>query len=312
MILGLYDIDLWHSARKFPNLELMKIYNYHYKNGDKVIMMTPKMDEGRFDKIIYFKETPFKDLPKSLSVFGEKKSIFGYGFYKKSELLPKEIQETPPIFLPYDLYFDKLTNKNDYNTLRRSSLIRLRTNDLTGIQNDNKNYYIVDYDPVKCENLLDFIKEHPDKKISFFYSLKFTDINELNKYEPFAKQITNRFHIAFKFDLDFFKTHLSDKYLYYGSKMDENDMSYWLRLIKCILIIKQQQKSISFLYLENDKFSNSLSKWLKHSKCISYYNYYKNTENENFINTMPQKIRILLKQNPQTFNSKNIDLWEKI
>lgn len=312
MILGLYDIDLWHSPRKFPNLELMKIYNYHSNINDKVIMMTPKMDEGRFDEIIYFKETPFKDLPKSLSVFGKKKKIFGYGFYQKSEFLPENVQKTPPSFLPYDLYFDKLTNKNDYNTLRRSSLIRLRTNDLTGIQNNNKNYYIVDYDPLGCDNLLDFIKQYPDKKFLFFYSLKFTDENTLNNFEPFAKQIVNRFHIAFKFNLDFFKTHLNGKYVYYGFKTDENDASYWLRIIKCILIVKQNNKPINFLYLEDDKFSKSLEEWLRHSKAISYYNYYKDTENEGFINSMPQKIRLLLKQNPQTFDSKNIDLWEKI
>jgi hypothetical protein len=60
-------------------------------------------------------------------------------------------------------------------------------------------------------------------------------------------------------------------------------------------MIKQNNKPISFLYLEGDKFSESLEKWLRHSKAISYYNYYRDTENENFINSMPQKIRLLLK-----------------
>lgn len=56
--LGLYDIDLWHRGKSAPNLELMKLYNYHKKKGDIVLMMRPGEDEGRFNRIIYFKDKP--------------------------------------------------------------------------------------------------------------------------------------------------------------------------------------------------------------------------------------------------------------
>ena len=30
MTIGFYDIDLYHSPKTYPNLELMKIFNYYY------------------------------------------------------------------------------------------------------------------------------------------------------------------------------------------------------------------------------------------------------------------------------------------
>jgi len=57
-VIGLYDIDMWHRGRSGPNLELMKTYNYYNNKGHKVIMMRPEEDEGRYNKIIYFKENP--------------------------------------------------------------------------------------------------------------------------------------------------------------------------------------------------------------------------------------------------------------
>lgn len=32
--IGLYDIDLLHTASSWPNLELMKVYNYFHEQGD--------------------------------------------------------------------------------------------------------------------------------------------------------------------------------------------------------------------------------------------------------------------------------------
>ena len=61
--IGLYDTDLFHYQKHHPNLELMKIYNYHNKKGDKVLMMRPGDEEGRF-------------------IYGKNKEIYGYGFVK--------------------------------------------------------------------------------------------------------------------------------------------------------------------------------------------------------------------------------------
>jgi hypothetical protein len=37
-----YDIDTWHRGKSVPNLELCKMYSYHYKNNDKVTMLRPQ------------------------------------------------------------------------------------------------------------------------------------------------------------------------------------------------------------------------------------------------------------------------------
>ena len=37
MIIGLYDIDLWHRGRAVPNLELMQYYAYYHKRNDRVV-----------------------------------------------------------------------------------------------------------------------------------------------------------------------------------------------------------------------------------------------------------------------------------
>ena len=64
----LYDIDLLHSTRFAPpNLELMKVFNYHYQRGDIVKMGMPKENDlGRYNQIIYFKNNPKQAIPKYL------------------------------------------------------------------------------------------------------------------------------------------------------------------------------------------------------------------------------------------------------
>jgi hypothetical protein len=66
MIIGLYDIDLWHRGRAVPNLELMQYYEYYHKRNDRVVLMKPTDEESQFAKIIYFKENPNVLLPKTL------------------------------------------------------------------------------------------------------------------------------------------------------------------------------------------------------------------------------------------------------
>ena len=31
MTIGFYDIDLYHSKKTYPNLELMKVFRYYYQ-----------------------------------------------------------------------------------------------------------------------------------------------------------------------------------------------------------------------------------------------------------------------------------------
>lgn len=51
MVVGLYDIDLLHAASAWPNLELMKVYNYFNQQGDSVILMKKKKKRMKDDII---------------------------------------------------------------------------------------------------------------------------------------------------------------------------------------------------------------------------------------------------------------------
>lgn len=107
--IGLYSLDLWHRTNKaMPNLELMKIYNYHFTHNDIVMMMRPGEDEGRFSKIIYFKDNPNFSIPRNVSVSGPNKEICGYGFYKKFFPIDNIYANEPPSYYPYEPYTERL------------------------------------------------------------------------------------------------------------------------------------------------------------------------------------------------------------
>lgn len=146
-IYGLYDIDLWHKGRSVPNLELMQTYAYLSNRNERVIMMKPNEDEEKFSKIIYFKDNPNVILPKTLEVYGEKKNFFGYGFFNKAFPLKPEIAETPPSFLPYDAWTNKIgMGIKDYEKMKRSALIRLETEDFADLKRNpvTKHIYLAD------------------------------------------------------------------------------------------------------------------------------------------------------------------------
>lgn len=82
MSIGLFDLDLWYyRGNKFPNLELMKIYNYYYKKNVPVLMMRPDSERTRFEKIIYFKEHSDDFVPARETLAGDNIVLFGNGFY---------------------------------------------------------------------------------------------------------------------------------------------------------------------------------------------------------------------------------------
>lgn len=118
MSIGLYDIDLWHNSKSSPNLDLMKVYNYLNKQNKKVILMQPSDTEGRFNKIIYFKEDPKTIIPSKLMIYGENKDIFGYGFYNKTYPLKSEIFNVSPAYDLYDIWTHKLKKVDNYEKLK--------------------------------------------------------------------------------------------------------------------------------------------------------------------------------------------------
>ena len=141
----LYDIDFLHgNSYSFPNFELMKVFNYHYQKGNIVILGKKNEDFGRFNQVIFFKQSENLLIPKNLKLYGEKNQIYGYGFYGKFKELKEEYQNIPPNFLIYDIVEDKIKNIKSYNKLKKSSIIRLENNDMSFFFSERNNIYIVD------------------------------------------------------------------------------------------------------------------------------------------------------------------------
>lgn len=312
MIIGLYDIDLWHSPKKYPNLELMKIYNYCEINGQKAVMMTPTTDEGRFDKIFYFKDFPSTNPPKNLILSGPKKSIYGYGFYKKFFPLAAKYDGIKPSFIPYDSFSSKLTNSKSYEIMRRSSIVRLENQDFSGWVDDSNRCYIVDQNPAQLEQTLTFLQEHQDIKISFYHGLKMKDEEMYYKFEPLMGKVINDLVVDFKFSPTFFKNSLNSKSFYNIQQREDEDYdTYISRLINMILISKRQGLSFHGSYAaQKTFFGEALSKWMRAKGTpTSFYKFHMNTEYEQCVNSCSAKVRMLLKQNPLTYDSQSIDFW---
>lgn len=179
MHIALYDMDLWHIAQKvLPNLELAKVANYHRQQGDMVTMLTPKTrDEGRFDKIIFFKERRRAE-GRDLKLSGPKREVYGQGFYNKFYPLDDKYTDVPPDYLIYEPYFDRLSK--EFKNLKKSSHIRIENRDLTYYHKDKLNLYIADMDYFNSGpaafDALDEFKKHR------FYFTHGSPISSLDKF----------------------------------------------------------------------------------------------------------------------------------
>lgn len=307
MTIGLYDIDLWHGSCKYPKLELMKIYNYCYQNGQKVIMMQPNMDEGRFDKIFYFKEYPSTHIPKTLVLTGEKKKIYGYGFYKRFIPLSEKYNNIPPTFLPYDSYSNKLTNKSTYETMRKSSLIRLENSDFSGFVKDAKKCYIADFNPAQEKTLFPFLEKYPDIKKNFIHQLIIKSQEQFETLLKFSPKIENRFVIDFPFDDNFFFKYLDTNIVLYDNLYSDKDVEkYLVRLATICLCSKGYGRKPQLSGpIVNNEIEKMILKWAKDKEnSTSFYEYYKEIPNG-----ISQKLRLLLKTKPSAFRSQSFDFW---
>lgn len=311
MIVGLYDVDLWHSPRRFPNLELMKTYSYYYKNNTQVIMMNPQTDEGRFNKIIYFKDKPFTDIPLELSLSGENKQRFGYGFYGEDSTLPPEIQQVEPTFLPYDSYSNRLLTK-DYEKLRRSSIIRLSTNDFTGM-NDYRLCFVVDRNPAANPQIFQLFKDYPQKKFQFFESLKIYSEEEIEPFKPYFKQLNSRLILKYNYSPEFFAAYCDeyDKYIFDTSlRPEESNEHYLERIVKMTLLMKKKKLQTSFSFAAlHDEMSQAIRKWTLDLTQLSFQDFYAGQPEERYVFTAPASLRILLKKKPLSTRSQDIDFW---
>lgn len=173
--IGLYDIDLHHGTGFSLSLPLMKAYTKFSKEGHQVIMMKPYEKTGRYNKIFYFKDNPQLPVPKGLA-FGEKSSLHGYGFYKNATLLPSTA-ELPPSFEPYDLFSNKIRNKNLYRSIRGNNLIDWREKDFTYTFAGKGFTYVNDRDFLEELDWKELF-QHYDNNIEFIHSLTPADIEQ--------------------------------------------------------------------------------------------------------------------------------------
>lgn len=110
-------------------------------------MLNPNSVFNRCDKIIYFKEH-IQDFLKKDFCFHSKGERFGRGFYGNYNL-PQEIYNTKPVFDPYDLYPERVKFIGGYEALKKSSLIRIETNDFFDYDPSRAVVWIADENPLK-------------------------------------------------------------------------------------------------------------------------------------------------------------------
>lgn len=309
MHIGLYDIDLHHSPNPVLNLELMKIFNYYYSKGLKITMMRPQDDEGRFSKIIYFKDSPALQIPKGLVLTGNNKHIYGYGFYNSVSPLPQPLCAAAPSFLPYDPYMNKIYSTKYYNSIKNSSLIRIETNDFTGVKEGSKKIYLVDRNPARLD-LIGFISKFPEnQKFYLLHNLYINSLEDYNRLKANAHQFMCPFSINFPFDGQFFLTHHDESFAYDMKKFpNESTDNFLRRIIQMILIFKRDEnRGFRYGFKRNDLLGR-IFQWGDSDCSLSYCEYYKNCKEAlKEAESLPKEIRLLLKQKPKNYNPITLD-----
>lgn len=299
MNIGLYDIDLNHSPYARPNLELMKIYNFHYARGDKVILMKPYDSPLRFSQVFYFKESTI-DIPRKLKLNPLDKNLYGQGFFGKFTPLPPPYIDSPPDPIIYLSRFEKYKGIK-WEKFSSGSIIRFENKDFSGMKK-SKNMFIVDKDFCHLEGAEDFWLENENYNITFFYPLTLNTIEDYNRFDRFS-QITSRdFIVNFKVTSDLLKE--MDKFKY-CLKLDIYDE---LTLMKIFLFLKFYNIKVKpYFFIDPMSFQDILSNWYLSGSKESLYDYCK-TYAPAFIKTiisMPDNLRLLAKTSPfSTSNSK--------
>lgn len=315
MTYGLYDIDLWHSGKAPPSLDLMKYYTYLMQHNHKVIMMKPKMDEGRFNKIIYFKESPRKNIPVGLALHGENKILRGAGFYGVYQPLKPEIAACVPDFTPYDPFCSKVSC-DSYENLRRSSIVRLSPEDFTGFKPEAKFIYVVDQNVLGLENFTDYFDKYSDKVFYFLNALKAKSDEQAESLKPLLKHFEGRVYLDFQFNVDTLIKYAQlnrRKYVISGEKKrNETVDEYNLRFIKMALAFKHFNTKHNIMSFDSyNELTILIAKWIKSNQPISFKDYYKKDFSVlQMIYDHPY--RHLLRQDPATFDTENLDFWHNI
>lgn len=311
--IGLYDIELWHRGKAMPNLELMKIYNYHFKHNDIVVMMRPGEDEGRFSKIIYFKDNPNTQIPRNLSLSGPKKEIYGYGFFKQFYPLDNIYLEEPPSYYPYDPFTEKFSLAT-YNQIKKSSYIRLENKDFADFK-ENKTYItFADHDLFYIDGAEDFIRSHKNHRFKAIHRLDIKDETTFLKFIPFIALMDRRYFIQYKFSEDMFKNYFNERIIFdwINPWAHETEEKFLRRICSMITYFKINNVSVTIETLPTtDSFLKDILVWGRANNQLSFYEYYANNKLVlKKAEAAASSIRLLLKSKPSKMISSSVDFKE--
>ena len=302
----LYDIDMWHRKGKaMPNLELMKIYNYHYSKGDIIRLLRPQDKIDNYSKVIFFKETD-TEIPRALEVYGENKQIYGFGFYNKFFPLDSIYTDVPPsyaIYEPYDEKF-KVSCKSHF---KKASFVRIENNDFSGY-NEKFNYiFVADPKPFRLENLDDFLQEYKTHNIYFSRGLDLDSETKLKFIYPYRDIVKNHLIVNFPITesvVKFYKEKVS--YPFSKKYPHETEEDYLLRITSLALYFKASgRKHFYFDLSAAAPEVQKIVRWTIESdeRFIDYDPLmYKWVQNQN------SELRNLLKSKASSFKPNDIDL----
>ena len=322
----LYDVDLLHSSKFTPNLELMKVFNYYYSRGDIINLATKGENLSRYNQIIYFKQRPGTPFPKGLPFCGENIQIHGYGFYKKFTPLNDKFSGLPPNYLCYDLIEDKLKDLKLYNKIKKGSLIRIENNDFSDFKPEQKNIFIADFDVITLSAATDFFNEyHSNYNLNFLFSLVAKNEEDFLKIFPYVEYSNRRVVIDFPFSDEFFFKYFYEKVMFpiTQHKGEENPNVFLQRISKMILAAKNVGKRIDFEDYNPSKIVLKekpiffllpyILNWNKEGLQETFFDFLRRRHNKEVLNIEQQitnrNLRLLLKQNPVNFDTQQLDLF---
>lgn len=308
----LYDIDFFHSQNfSPPNLELMKVFNFYYSNNHIVNFGEPNENLERYNQIIFFKANPNIRVPKALSLSGEKRQIYGYGFFNRFIPLKEQFKNLPPSYLPYEINEEKIKKISEYRKIKRNSIIRVENEDFCDFKKESKILYITDYNFLGLDNSFNFLKSYSSKyKIYFFYPLIAKSQEIFEQFFPLIKNSNRRIVVDFNFTEDFFKKYYYENILFSMQRLKEAP-NFLLNIIQMILYAKKENQSVCFTSVNFSKQEIKKEPLLKFWKCIVKWSYLKSDiscydflkqqsnfqEVENYLYTN-SSLRLLLKQAP--------------
>ena len=271
----LFDIDFLYSSKFVPNLELMKIFNYYYQEGHVVNLGQKNENLDRYNQIIFFKDSPNISVPRGLDLSGDNKKIYGYGFYNRFIPLSEKYDNVPPNYLCYDIFNENIKNIKKYENIKKGNLVRIENEDFSDFSKDKKIFYIVDRNFSKLNNALSFVQKYYNEKVIFTIQFR-----EKETQKSLLKRIVSMILFA---------------------KKNKHTL-HLINDIQVNTITKQQFPLVEILQL--------LIHWAASSKNISFYDFTYVTEKNKKIIELSKEysyLRLLLKQNPETFNSQDFD-----